>query len=308
MPWQTVHFIGLLANCDSSILRIPLEHGFSVQEMSSSEAIQFIQRLEGRRYQDSLFNLAMLHCIGPSNKAYVIKNHIKDGIEIEKGHRKDLSPAVTDFIKKCMNNYLIERVFPLMRLFSEGNIVMPLAYFYYREGNTLAVPFAGPRKSFVTKELYTIKEEKVAEIVEFVSKTEIPFKRDFLRLAFDTFGLSYLIPSNSLSFLVLMMSLEALLNPGGGEIRYRLSRNTAVLTGTTKDNSRRVFCEMTNLYDKRSDIIHGRKGVQIKKEELRNLGFHVRESIKEVCNINEDKTPLMCLLNSCGFGERPWRG
>jgi len=305
MPWQTVHFIGLLANCDSSILRIPLEHAFSLQEISSSEAIRFIRRLEGRRYQDSRVTLAMLHCIGPSNKAYVIKNHIEEGIEIEKGRTKDLSP-VMDFIAKYMNKYLIERVFPLMRLFKEGNIAMPLAYFYCQERDALMGSLSGPRKSFVRKELYTVKEE-VAEIVEFISTTEIPFKKDFLKLAFYTFELSYLIPSDSLSFLVLMMSLETLLNPGGGEIRYRLSRNTAVLVGTNKANSQRAFCEMKNLYDKRSDIIHGHKGVQIKKEELRNLGSHVRESIKEVCIVNKDKISLMGLLDSCGFGERPWR-
>ena len=39
--------MGALANVDSSILRMPLDHGFKIEDKSLEEGIRLISRIEG---------------------------------------------------------------------------------------------------------------------------------------------------------------------------------------------------------------------------------------------------------------------
>jgi len=90
-------------------------------------------------------------------------------------------------------------------------------------------------------------------------------------------------------------------------LRYRISRNTAVLLGKDKDDSERIFSEIRDLYDKRSKIVHTGKSGIINDKDLLKLRYYVRGSIKEINKIGKNKNGLLDMLNSCGFGERPWR-
>lgn len=103
-----------------------------------------------------------------------------------------------------------------------------------------------------------------------------------------------------------MISLETLFNPGRQELRYRVSRNTAVILGKEKEDSEKIFREIKKLYDKRSDIVHTGKSNTINEEDLLKLRHYVRESIKEIIKIDKNKDELLELLNSCGFGEKSW--
>ena len=132
------------------------------------------------------------------------------------------------------------------------------------------------------------------------------FKESFLQLAFGNFELSYQIHDRNLSFLSLMISLETLFNPGHQELRYRVSRNTAVILGKEKEDSKTIFREIKDLYDKRSKIVHTGNSNIINEEDLLKLRHYVRESIKVINNIGETKDELLEILNSCGFGERSW--
>jgi hypothetical protein len=65
-------------------------------------------------------------------------------------------------------------------------------------------------------------------------KIRYPFRKT-LQLAFNNFNLSYEVENVNLQFLSLMNGMEVLFNPsGGGELTYRISRNTAVLLGQDK--------------------------------------------------------------------------
>jgi hypothetical protein len=101
-----------------------------------------------------------------------------------------------------------------------------------------------------------------------------------------------------------MISLEALFNPGGQELRYRISRNTAVLLGKNKGDSKRIFSKMTKLYDKRSAIVHKGEQRVVNKKELLELRHYVRESIKKANRMDKDKDELLDMLNARGFSGR----
>ena len=87
---------------------------------------------------------------------------------------------------------------------------------------------------------------------------------------------------------------------------YRISRNAAVLLGKDKEDSKTIFSEIKDLYDKRSKIVHTGNSNIINEEDLLKLRHYVRESIKEIIKVDKNKDELLELLNSCGFGEKSW--
>ncbi|MCK4733760.1 MAG: hypothetical protein KAT65_15000 [Methanophagales archaeon] len=193
-----------------------------------------------------------------------------------------------------------------MRLFKEGNICMPLKYYYVIEGNIPKLVLAHYTGSDSLPELYTLESFEIPDLNRFIQKTKLPFKESFLQLAFENFELFYEIFNINLRFLSLMISLESLFNPGNQELGYRISRNAAVLLGKDKKDSQHIFGDIKDLYRKRSQIVHTGKSNIISKEDLLLLRHYVRESIKEINKIGKSKNELLDLLNSCGFGERVW--
>jgi hypothetical protein len=212
---------------------------------------------------------------------------------------------VAKFDNNLVHGYL-NPVIRLMRLFKEGNICIPLKYYFFIDNNA---PKSFIRQStglYISSEpKYTLENSELPDLQRFIQNTKLPFKESFLQLAFENFELSYQTHNINLSFLSLMISLETLFNPGGQELRYRVSRNTAVLLGKEDKDSKMIFSEIKDLYDKRSNIVHTGKS-NINNEDLLKLRHYVRESIKEINKIGKSKNKLLDLLNSCGFGERPW--
>ena len=307
MPKKMVYFMGLLANVDKSILSMPLGHSFKVEYMSSEEGQRHISALEGLHFLAILERLTRFQCLDSSeDRIYFISNRFKSDIKIaDKGVLMGFPSEVIDFNNKLIESYL-RPLIQLMRLFKEGNIRMPVTY-YYIDKDVPRSFFAGWSSVFVAPGQFTLETLEVPGLVRFIQSTKLPFAKPFLQLAFENFELSYQIHNMNLSFLSLMISLENLFNPGGQELRYTLSRNTAVLLGKDKDDSNQILSRIKDLYQKRSNIVHWGKSSIINKEDLLELRHYVRESIKEINKIGRDKTSLLDLLNASGFGERPWR-
>jgi hypothetical protein len=85
-----------------------------------------------------------------------------------------------------------------------------------------------------------------------------------------------------------MIAMEVLLNPSDHELRYRVKK-------------------MEGLYDKRSSLVHTGDRSPVTREDVLRLRHYVREAIKEVMRAGISKDDLLKALNTCGFGERPWR-
>jgi len=183
---------------------------------------------------------------------------------------------------------------------------MPLRY-YYTDGYMPQAFFAATGGFLVTPGQYTLETSEIPKLSAFIQETKLPFAQDYLQLAFENLEQSYGTHSLNLSFLSLMMSLESLFNAGEYEVGYQVCRNTAVVVGKNQSDSESVFDEIKKLYSKRCKIIHRGHSGTIAKEDLLRLRGHVRESIKEIRALGKEKTALLKLVTSSGFGDRPWR-
>lgn len=321
MPTKTIYFMGILSNVDSSILKVNFEHGFKVEgrpdngqlrvrtndypndKLNYKEVAHLIYHLEGLPLGEVYKKLiADLSCVNVSEKKiYVITNSIEIDVEM---NDKEISTEVAKF-DKLVYDYL-HPIIHLMRLFKEGNISMPWIYYYSIDNDGTPRPYKRIMMPLhVLKEPYTIESSEIQELLEFIKNTKLPFTEPSLQLAFDNFELSYEAGNTYLSFLALMVSLEALLNPGEQELTYRISRNAAVLLGKKDKNSKDIFDEIKKLYGKRSKIVHTGKSDIINGEDLSTLRYYARESIKEINKIDKTGKELWDLLNSRGFSEKP---
>ena len=303
---KEIHFMGLLANTDSSILNVKLDHGFKIYALTNREGFTLISIFEGLPPMEIGRKLFMdFHCLS-DKKLYYIGNSFESDIEMNnEGVLTSFPSEVAKFDNELIHGYL-NPVIRLMRLFKEGNICMPLKYYYFVDNNIPKSFMTMGTHLYISPEVYTLESFKIADLQRFLRNTKLPFKESFLQLAFENFELSYQTHNINLSFLSLMISLETLFNPGGQELRYRVARNTAVLLGKDREDSKKIFSEIKGLYDKRSNIVHTGKLNIINKEDLLKLRHYVRESIKEINKIGKSKDELLDLLNSCGFGERAW--
>jgi len=303
MSNNKIFFIGLLANTDSSILNVELDYGFEIKYMPEKEFFDFFSNLEGIPYTEVSKKLFIdFPCLDSSEKKlYFISNSFDENFEMNE-YRNPFPPfSKTANFDSLVIGYL-NPLIQMMRLYKEGNICMPLKYYYIIEDKTPKILRHGSTGLFISREqIFTLEDSEIPNLIRFIQKTKFPFEEPFLQLAFANFELSYQTHDINLSFLSLTLSLETLFNPGGTELTYRISRNIAVLLGNEKNNSETIFSEIKDLYSKRSRIVHSGKSNVINKEDLLKLRCYVRESIKKIDNMGKTKKELLDLLHSSGF-------
>lgn len=298
--------MGLLANTNSSILKVNLNHRFKIETISDNEGAGFISILEILPYEEVYTKLLMNRCLNSNEKKfYFISKSFESYIEMnDEGVLTALPSEVAKFDNRLVHSYL-DPVIKLMRLFREGNICIPVKYYYFMHNNMPKSFIRQGTYLYISPEPYILESSEIRDLQRFIRKAKLVFADPSLQLAFENFELSYETHNINLSFLSLMISLEALFNPGREELRYRVSRNTAVLLGKNEKHSRKIFLEVKDLYDKRSQIVHTGESNVIKKKDLLKLRYYVRESIKEINKIGKNKGELLDLLNSSGFGQGP---
>jgi hypothetical protein len=224
-----------------------------------------------------------------------------------------------------VQNYLRD-LLKLMRLFKEGNIQMPINFNYVKENNrptlfsTLTI-----HDITILSNNYSLETSKIDDLQNFLNDFDLSINEKSLNLALENYELSYEVKNVNLQFLTLMNALEVLLKSGNAELKYRLSRNGAVLLGKDKGESEKIYKELRCLYDIRSSIVHTGEPKECEKssekrktlnsdqmvENISILRKHVRDSIKEMNFVikkdKKNKTEILKMLNKCGFGERSWR-
>ncbi|MDT8421326.1 MAG: HEPN domain-containing protein [Desulfuromonadales bacterium] len=88
---------------------------------------------------------------------------------------------------------------------------------------------------------------------------EVVSGNEFMEVALDYFydAEKKFIYSNE-GFISAMISMEALFNEGPSDIRYKLSHRAAFLLGFCDMDSIQVFEKLKEIYNKRSNLVHGR--------------------------------------------------
>jgi len=300
MSKDRIHFTGLLANVDSSILNVKLDHGFTIVALPEDTGCAFFSYLEKLSCDETIKKLFMEYpCFNSSEQKYfaIYSSYACDAKDIE---------SFLNEPGKIDNEYILGYLDPtlrLMRLYKEGNIFMPLRYYYFIEDNIPERITSIGTHWHISMEPYDLKVMEIPDLENFIQNTKLPFEKQFLQLAFENFELSYHTQDADLSFLSLIMSMESLFNRGEGEIAYTIARNTAVIIGQTEKDSKDVFNKMKKLYGKRSEIIH--KGVKcIDGRDVTELRHYVRESIKQIYRLGKTKDEVFDLLNALGYGQR----
>lgn len=282
-------FMGILANVDKSILNLKLYDNFEIKSSSVEDAIDIVHHITKLPTYFINNELNSLNCFIDDNVYYITKT--------------DYNPNAS---QEVLNDQWdsIYNACDLIRLFKEGNIRIPFCF------QVRQTPIGGIVHELyknVHPELFHLDKEEIVQLQSFIKNTSLPFEKEFLQLAFDNFNLSYDVENLSLQFLSLMNGMEVLFHPSGeGELTYRISRNVAVLLGKNRKEAEEIQKIMKKLYSLRSEIVH--KGrLKIDLSHLLKLRYYTRESIKEINNIGVNKKEIQDLLNSSGFGERPWR-
>jgi len=188
-----INFIALLSNVDSSIFKVKLNHGFKIENAESELIFKFEDRVYSiaSAISHAIKMLQDYKCYNSDEtKAYCITNYfyLERDLKTIRGRPIELF----DFSQSLVNSYLKPTI-QLMRLFREGNICMPLQYFWYLKNNKPKVLARDQKLSYVSPEPYKIEDLELDEIHSFISFTELPFKEKSLQLAFDSFNLSYLL-------------------------------------------------------------------------------------------------------------------
>jgi hypothetical protein len=294
MTIRKTYFIGLLQNVDSSILKVKLEHNFKFESISKKEGSGIFSILENLDWGHTINKLFMEYpCLNVELDRYFFVENSFDVTISDDG--RIYGGELSEF-DQLVHSYLFTKI-RLMRLFKEGNIKMPLTYFFSKDplksvikGSMFATYSHGP--------LYTLGGEEVSQLQDFIKNTKMPF-RDYIQLAFDNLELSYEIWYRDLTFFCLMKGLEGLFYPGEGKIRSTISKNCAALLSEDKKENE-IFRNLKKFYELRSKIAHGFTKIDVKEEELIQLRGYLRESIKKLLQIDKPREEVLKSLES-GF-------
>ncbi len=292
-----IYFKGILANVDASILDVDFDNEFEIEAFSEEEATTLLSSLEKiptmTIAQKYFMNYQALNL--SEHRMYAVSKTIENV-------SKDIFADTARFDNKWVNGCLQPKI-RLMRLFKEGNICMPAKFYYRLQNDEIHGTTRVESGRYISIEPYNLEISEIPVMQNFIRSVKLPFKKNFLNMAFENFELSYEVSDMQLAFLVLMIGLETLLNPSNYEVRYRVSRNTAVLLGENKADSEDIFAQVKELYDRRSEIVHtGERKVTAKKDLLKFRDY--LKAIKEIHSLGAEKKAIMKLLTANGFGEK----
>ena len=130
MPKEKVYFMGLLANVDSSIMNLKLEHGFTIKPMKINEIAEILAKLDGLP-SSKIMREVSIHCrCVVNNTVYVIMKELNcDGTK-NKTKSVEMDPRVIGInqLVSLDAKYLTPNI-TLMRLYKEGGICLSKKYF-----------------------------------------------------------------------------------------------------------------------------------------------------------------------------------
>lgn len=300
-----IEFFSFLMNVSGPIDRLRLKNGFEIEPLSRDDFVTLM-----KSHGPSMFTgwtMAQLEFPKYRDKKnlYVVRKTFDATVENEE-RRLCLGEGAKIFSEKY-ETYL-DNVLTLLNLLGEGSIFAPERCYQYYEGERKSCFIHEQRYQPPLPMPFKYDIEKIGiEVAQyFIDNTTYPFEKPYIQLATDNFLESYFTRNLKLSFLSLMMALEALLSRDNQELTYTIRRNTAVLLGSTVDQSEAAYRDINTYYKKRSKIVHGDEGTAttnnvVTPEDIMGLREYVRKSILKTSELNIDKIALLDALNRRGF-------
>lgn len=306
-----INYVCLLAHADSNLREIELKHGFKIESLSWNYMLDLVDIIESKI--QSPFRIGTMLRKHASDlkddqgKMVVILNEFEIDLDFdEDGNLLEVPNDLEEVQKEFENGYLSDQLVK-MRLYQEGGIAAISSVYYTKEGDVPRLVLASRRfDRMPVSGKYEISESEIDELQSFIDEIELPFEFPYLKLAHESYEHSYQISSTKLTFLLLMMGMEALFSRGSVETSYSVSRNAAVFLGIPGDESEMIFDNLKELYRKRSRLLHGRqesrkKSKEINADDIIYLRSLLRRGIIRAHHLGIDKDKLLSLLNKSKF-------
>jgi hypothetical protein len=293
-------FLAPLCNAAGKIANIRLGEPFHIERWPRRRLLRTLKRLELLPDWEILLRVEEGNCLARSKRFATV---VTADVPI-------VSPAALETgkfmegVREQERYYtLLAQKLKLMRLFKTGHVDALSMYWYSDEGGKIEMDAAQGSTRAPHEEPYFIRPDEVGPLSSFLATWHLPFKKSFLQLAFESFEESFRADREHLRFLNLMIALEALFNVGQHDLRFRISRNAAILLGRDEEDVEVVFDHMREYYDKRSQLVHTGKFDQISGSDVWMLAYYVREAIKAIASSGLDKDDVSRHLTTGGFRE-----
>ncbi|MEM3844532.1 MAG: HEPN domain-containing protein [Candidatus Parvarchaeota archaeon] len=298
-------YLGFLGNCDNTIFKVRFGKDFEIGSMSYSEAIAFISKLRGSSAMDSAMIILTRNLSASSdNPVYFVRKE------------QDIPDSSVERVGEISNwnfnllangqAYLTDKI-RLLRIIKNGFVTLPIQFVYREDTEIIPLMGSDDGKSSI-RAICHIEDNEVEAINNFISENKLPFNDGALQLALESYELSYYTTNPGLSFISSVVAIESLLNPGKGEVSYRVSRNLAALLGKDLPSSVKLYKKMKKFYSIRSSIAHGAKSEGIKSEDLEVIKEFARLTIVTYKMTGFDRNRILDELHLMGFREeRPWK-
>ncbi len=130
-----------------------------------------------------------------------------------------------------------------------------------------------------------------------------------LETIIETYNINLSISNMKIAFLNIVTCLEALLVSSNSELTYRISRNVAVLLSNNKEQGKKLFNKMKELYAIRSKLVH--EGIWNPEKYYKKFDNEPFEDLKMIFNsvfrkyveLGLSKKELVNKLDESGYGE-----
>lgn len=318
-----IEFIGIIENADFSLCNVKLNRGFRFEQIQNNAFMnEIINNLESPGNSQNKNRILSLSN-HDDNMFYLVRNSFDEDIIISEistyfdvKERLGICTAqycsstwAGQFLGKLDLAYL-HNTFRLMNLFKEGNLTMPLSYYYSAiQGKYILFERGGifPDLSHRRQKThYSLSDSERIDLQIFLEQeNEVLFSDTGIGLAFNHFESSDQTYSINQSFLSLMTCIEIIFSPGN-ELKNRVSRGVAILLGNSPEKSREIFSHMKDLYDKRSKLVHS--GKKVVEKDLFLLRHYAREALKKLVSnrVGVNLEDFRRQIEFHGLGEKPF--
>ncbi|NTV51293.1 MAG: hypothetical protein HGA69_00450 [Desulfobulbaceae bacterium] len=299
---KPVYYLALIGNADSSILNLEMGGDFRIERRSKQDVAKLLSILFSHSELDVDCDIEDKFQYDRDEQwVYVIsKEYNYWYFDTPRG--APIEEVVNAHHGISYHDNLIKRPFSLLRLFSEGDLAVPISCFYRIDDDG---PFlvAGYEHERVLERdnKFSVHESQWPEINKFLSTKHLSLLENYLQLAFKQFEASYELNDEQMAFLALNIALEILFNDGRQDISYKISRGTAALVGKTKEEALDVYRRVKKLYGKRSALVHS-GDAKISEQETYELRDYVRRCLRKLFVANIQKDVLSEHLTTTGFG------
>lgn len=305
-----MRYVALLGNVDKSILQIDFGDGFKVKPWPADTFVSFYEDMHGSAEHDILFKLdedwGYGHGKYRTKIVYVVEKSFPD-FSLDNTSPSKLEWR-DDFYRRMAferkESELLQDKISKLRLCIAGSIKVCVEFFYFSVEENRELLSSSEEGLHCCNRLFRVKKADLPIISRLLNEPSLKLSQKYLSFALDNYNQSYRVAQRPLEFITLMLAFEAIFNDGKQELRNKVARGCAVLIGRNKEESRRVFKGVRDLYDKRSVLVHTGDTSKIQEADVQQLHNFVRVSLIRAVMLNLPKEKFTALLQESGFGQR----